>query len=69
MSLYYTMKQMLPVAEGVGNIKEVGMTENWIGLKVRKIYELRIKGIGNHPPDSSLRRRMHRNGTHHGEYV
>ena len=35
MSLYYTMKQMLPVAEGVGNIKEVGMTENWICLKDR----------------------------------
>ena len=35
MSLYYTMKQMLPVAEGVGNVKEVGMTENWIGLKDR----------------------------------
>ena len=35
MSLYYTMKQMLPVAESVGNVKEVGMTENWIGLKDR----------------------------------
>ena len=35
MSLYYTMKQMLPVAEGIGNVKEVGMTENWIGLKDR----------------------------------
>ena len=35
MSLYYMMKQMLPVAEGVGNVKEVGMTENWIGLKDR----------------------------------
>ena len=35
MSLYYTMKQMLPVAETVGNVKEVGMTENWIGLKDR----------------------------------
>lgn len=31
MSLYYLMKQMLPVAETVGNIKDVGMTENWIG--------------------------------------
>ena len=35
MSLYYTMKQMLPVAESVGDIKDVGMTENWIGLKDR----------------------------------
>ena len=35
MSLYYTMKQMLPVAESVGDVKEVGMTENWIGLKDR----------------------------------
>ena len=35
MSLYYTMKQMLPVAETVGNVKDVGMTENWIGLKDR----------------------------------
>ena len=35
MSLYYIMKQMLPVAEYVGNVKEVGMTENWIGLKDR----------------------------------
>ena len=35
MSLYYNMKQMLPVAESVGDIKEVGMTENWIGLKDR----------------------------------
>ena len=35
MSLYYMMKQMLPVAEAVGNVKEVGMTENWIGLKDR----------------------------------
>lgn len=35
MSLYYMMKQMLPVAESVGDIKDVGMTENWIGLKDR----------------------------------
>ena len=35
MSLYYTMKQMLPVAEAVGNVHDVGMTENWIGLKDR----------------------------------
>ena len=35
MSLYYTMKKMLPVAESVGDIKDVGMTENWIGLKDR----------------------------------
>ena len=35
MSLYYMMKQMLPVAESVGDVKEVGMTENWIGLKDR----------------------------------
>ena len=35
MSLYYTMKQMLPVAESVGDVKEVCMTENWIGLKDR----------------------------------
>lgn len=35
MSLYYTMKQMLLVAESVGDIKDVGMTENWIGLKGR----------------------------------
>ena len=35
MSLYYMMKQMLPVAENVGNINDVGMSENWIGLKDR----------------------------------
>ena len=35
MSLYYNMKQMLNVAETVGDVKEVGMTENWIGLKDR----------------------------------
>ena len=35
MSLYYTMKQMLPVAESVGNIKDVYMAENWIGFKDR----------------------------------
>ena len=35
MSLYYTMKQMLPVAEAVGNVKDVNMEENWIGLKDR----------------------------------
>ena len=35
MNLYFTMKKMLLVAESVGDIKDVGMTENWIGLKDR----------------------------------
>ena len=35
MNLYSNMKQMLTVAESVGYVKGVGMTENWIGLKDR----------------------------------
>lgn len=34
-NLYIFLKRMLPVAEIVGDIKDVGMTENWIGLKDR----------------------------------
>ena len=37
-NLYIILKQMMPAAEGAGELHEVSMDENWIGMGPDRIH-------------------------------
>ena len=43
-NLYIIMKQMLPAAEVAGEVHEVSMDENWIGMGRDRVH---IQGVTN----------------------